>query len=349
MILVTVAVYLSFKFLLPLLLPFIIAFLVAWLIKPISEYLYHKLKLPRIAGGIISVILLVILLGYGFYYLCATLLKQGVEFLKDLPIYTNRLMYLIDQWCSSCEALFGLEEGSMVIALNDTMNEGLASLRNSIMPYLTNNTFSIIIAVVTGFGILIIMIIATILIIKEIPEINEKYGKKQVYQDIQHVIDELIAAGSAYFRSQLVIMVVVAFYCVVGLTFMENEYALLIGVLIAIMDALPILGSGMILVPWAIIMLFSGDILSAAILITVYLLSQITREILEPKIIGHHIGIKPLYTLIAMYIGLKLFSIVGFILGPLGLILIINIVKIINTKSNKTSPIVLANGSEKKL
>jgi predicted PurR-regulated permease PerM len=81
----------------------------------------------------------------------------------------------------------------------------------------------------------------------------------------------------------------------------------------------------MILIPWTIIMLINGNIFAAAVLITVYLLSQIIREVAEPKLIGNKIGIRPLYTLISMFIGLKLFGAAGFILGPIGLIIIIAI------------------------
>src|SRR5690606_32935330 len=112
----------------------------------------------------------------------------------------------------------------------------------------------------------------------------------------------------------------------------RKEYSLVLGIFKAILDALPIIGSGMILIPWSIIMLINGNIFAAAILITVYLLCQIIREIVEPKLIGNRIGIRPLYTLMSMYVGLKLFGIAGFILGPVGLIIIIAIIKSLNEK-----------------
>jgi len=88
----------------------------------------------------------------------------------------------------------------------------------------------------------------------------------------------------------------------------------------------------MILIPWSIITLINGNIYAAAVLITTYLICQIIREVLEPKLIGSRIGIKPLYTLISMYIGLKLFGVAGFILGPIGLIIIITVIRMQNEK-----------------
>ena len=81
-------------------------------------------------------------------------------------------------------------------------------------------------------------------------------------------------------------------------------------------------------------MLINGNLFAAAVLITVYLLCQIIREVTEPKLIGDKIGIKPLYTLISMYIGLRLFGIAGFILGPIGLITITAILKGVNDREN---------------
>ena len=85
----------------------------------------------------------------------------------------------------------------------------------------------------------------------------------------------------AYFRSQLLIMAMVAIICVIGLVLIKNQYALLLGLGIALLDALPVIGSGMILIPWSIMMLFDGNIYAAAILITTYLICQIIREVLN--------------------------------------------------------------------
>jgi len=178
--------------------------------------------------------------------------------------------------------------------------------------------------------------VAAILIVKDLPGFHERYEKNDIYKDFHEVASKLSEAGIAYLRSQLIIMAIVAVICVLGLTLMKNEYALLVGVGIAVMDALPVLGSGIVFIPWAIIMLISGKIYAAAFLITTYLICQIIREVLEPKLIGNRIGIKPIFTLISMYIGIKLFSIAGFFLGPVGLVIIVTIYKVLAKKNKNT-------------
>lgn len=117
-------------------------------------------------------------------------------------------------------------------------------------------------------------------------------------------------------------MLLVGVICTVGFLFVKREYALLLGIGVAILDAFPVLGSGLVLVPWAVICLIRGNYLQVAVLVIMYLLCVLVREGLEPKLLGNGIGISPLYTLMAVYVGVELFGILGVILGPFGLVII---------------------------
>ena len=123
-------------------------------------------------------------------------------------------------------------------------------------------------------------------------------------------------------KTQLIIMVSVATICTVGFLFVKREYALLLGIGVAVLDAFPVLGSGLVLVPWAVICLLKGSYVQVAVLVVMYLLCVLVREGLEPKLLGNRIGIPPLYTLMAVYVGVELFGLLGVILGPFGLVII---------------------------
>lgn len=99
-------------------------------------------------------------------------------------------------------------------------------------------------------------------------------------------------------------------------------YPLLIALGIAFADALPILGSGTVMIPWAIISAVQGDLKLAIALIVLYVIISIVRQILEPKMVSKHIGIHPIFTLIAMYTGYKAIGLFGMLLGPIVLIII---------------------------
>ena len=128
--------------------------------------------------------------------------------------------------------------------------------------------------------------------------------------------------GTAYLKTQCILMLLVGLVCTVGFLFVKREYALLLGIGVAVFDAFPVLGSGLVLVPWAVVCLLQGEYASMAILIVMYLLCLVIREGLEPKLLGNRIGIPPLYTLMAVYVGVELFGLWGVILGPFGLVII---------------------------
>ena len=100
------------------------------------------------------------------------------------------------------------------------------------------------------------------------------------------------------------------------------EYPILMAVLIGLVDALPIVGSGTIIMPWAIISAFNGNIKLAVALVILYLIVIVIRQIIEPKIISNHIGIHPIFTLIAMYTGFKVIGTIGIFIGPIILIIL---------------------------
>ena len=336
---ITLGVYFSFRIILPLVWPFIFAYLLAWIIRPAAELLYKKAKVPRIIGGSMALTILVFLIGTGLFYIGNLLIKQAVNFARSMPVYLSILAGKLDNICSNCDEIFGLVAGSARVVMDENILKMVDRVKTDVIPNMTARTFSFTVKIIAFIGVLMIILISAVLIIKEIPELKKKYENSNIYTDINRITARLADAGIAYLRAQLLIMFLVAVCCVIGLVILRNPYALLIGIVVAILDALPLIGSGMILIPWSIIMLINGNIFAAAVLITVYLLCQIIREGAEPKLIGNRIGIKPLYTLISMYIGLKLFGIAGFILGPVGLIIIIAIIKGINDKEDSNTNI----------
>ena len=123
-----------------------------------------------------------------------------------------------------------------------------------------------------------------------------------------------------YFLAQFRIMFVVAAILIVGFLILGIRYAFLFGVLVAILDFLPLFGTGTILIPWAGFKLLSADYALAAGLSLLYVLTQITRQIIQPKIVGDSMGLPPLWTLVFLYLGFKIHGISGMILAvPIGI------------------------------
>jgi sporulation integral membrane protein YtvI len=319
---------------LPLIFPFLVAYFIAWIIRPVTEMLYRKLKIPRVIGGSAALLLLIAVFGTAICMLINILVREAFEFVKNLPVYLNEIADKLDSICRRCDKFMGYDCGTVRAIVDDNLTHSIDKVKTNLMPMLTEHTIAITIWIVAFTGILLIIFVAAVLIVKDLPAFHEKAEKSTIYKDVHRVTQKLSEAGLAYLRCQLIIMVITAGICILGLTLIKNDYAVLIGLGIAIMDALPILGSGIILVPWCIIVLINGKIYAAAILITTFLLAQIVREILEPKLIGNKIGIRPIFTLISMYVGVKLFSIAGFFLGPIGLVIIMTIFKVVSEKAD---------------
>ena len=103
------------------------------------------------------------------------------------------------------------------------------------------------------------------------------------------------------------------------------KYPLLAAIGIAFVDALPILGSGTVIIPWAVISACNGEITLAISLIVLLVIIMVTRQMIEPKIVSSHIGIHPIFTIISMYTGFKFIGVIGMFLGPIVLIILKNI------------------------
>ena len=124
-----------------------------------------------------------------------------------------------------------------------------------------------------------------------------------------------------YFLAQFRIMFIVALALAAGFLVLGVEHSLIFAVLIAFLDFLPMFGTGTILGPWALVKLLSGEYPFAAGLVLLYILTQVIRQIIQPKIVGDAMGLPPLMTLFLLYIGFKVRGIAGMILAvPVGLL-----------------------------
>lgn len=320
-------VYLGFQYILPLLIPFILAYFFAWCLLPIVRFLNYRFHLPRIVGGILSIGLLGIAIGWLICYLGNIFMHQLVILFQNMPIYLSIISGRIESFCNGCDKFFGCQVGSVREFMNSSMENMLFMVKTDIIPSLTSHSLNIAIGIIGIIGMIIIIIVSILLLIKDEDDYNKSFKSFAFYPEIHLVTKKISETGIAYLRAQGIMMIFISILCSVGLLLLKNKYALLIGVGIGIFDAFPVLGSGLILVPWSLISLMNKDLYSAAVLMSLYLGCQIVRQCLEPRLLGNRIGIKPVFTLMSMYVGIRLFGFPGFLLGPLGLVIITTITK----------------------
>ena len=154
------------------------------------------------------------------------------------------------------------------------------------------------------------------------------YGWKEriqesLYQpEFVRIKNLLCIVANAYLRTQGIIMILTTIVCTFGFFLLGNPYYILAGVGIGLLDALPVFGTGTVLLPWTIFCFLQGQWGRGMTVFGIYLICYFLREILEARLMGDEVGLTPLETLASIYIGLQLFGIFGFLLGPVGLLLV---------------------------
>lgn len=319
---ITLFVYICFRYFLPVFLPFLVAWLLAALLHRPVRWLKCRLHIPMTFSAAVGILLLLGAVGTGSFFLLRTLLNQLIGLVRQFPMYQLALTERYQSFCTGCDRFLRLDGGASQLFLDAQLEQVLNHIQTSILPSLTEQTLRLALGTAEAFALIVIILVVTVLLVKDLGKYRERFCASGFAPVLLPVIEQLRCSAVAYLRTQGIIMLITATLCTLGLVIINNPYALLFGLVIALLDALPILGSGIILLPWSITLFFRNDYLAGAILLTVFVLCVILREFLEPKLLGKGIGIRPLYTLAAMYLGIRIFGIAGFILGPIGLVII---------------------------
>ena len=319
---VTAGVYLLFRYALPLFAPFVAAYLLAGAVRPAVLFLKRKLHIPASVGAVVMILLLVAVLGTGLFFLGKLLVEQIVRFIENYGGYRDSAMDAAERFCSRVDGWFSFSAGTA----ENLMHTGLArigeTVNEEVLPALSKQSVAALGSFAYGAAGVIIAFVAAVLMLSDREKYAKGYRRNPFYVEARQVMGRLSVAGTAYLKTQCIIILLVGVICTVGFLFVKKEYALLLGIGVAVLDAFPVLGSGLVLVPWAVICLLRGSYLRVAVLVIMYVLCVLVREGLEPKLLGDGIGISPLYTLMAVYVGVELFGLFGVILGPFGLVIV---------------------------
>lgn len=147
---------------------------------------------------------------------------------------------------------------------------------------------------------------------------------------LRQIINDTGKGIKGYMKAQITLMCITFIIAGIGLTIIEAPYPILISAVIAILDIIPLLGAGLVMIPWSIISFIIGNKDMGANLAIIYVILVILRQFIEPKIVGKEIGVRPLYTFIATILGTMILGPIGIILGPIIAVVINSIIKMKN-------------------
>ena len=306
--------------------PFVIGWLIAAIAAPLVNLLEQKLKIVRKLGS--ALIIIAVLAGIVFL-LASTLRKEVQTLIWDMPSMYEDLEAGFQE---IGEGMQGLHK-----RLPKGIGEALSGLLSNLDKQAGNIVGNISTPTVTAAGkfakkipsvlvaIIVTFISAYFFIADrdEVLHLAKRITPEPIVTRMTMVSDNLKYAVGGYFKAQFKIMAVVFLLLSAGFLIMGLNFTFLLAILIAFLDFLPFFGTGTALLPWAVYKFLVGNYKMAAGLLALYGVTQLVRQLIQPKLVGDSIGMNPLLTLVFLYVGYKTGGIFGMIFAvPAGLIVI---------------------------
>ncbi len=335
LVVVTVAVLLFFRYLLPFLAPFFIAFLFVLLFYPFIKKVHNKVKLPEgILAGILMG-LLALLLGLALWFV----LCKGMDLLGDFRENSEYLGNCCKEALRKCCTLVGdkmnLNPAELQTRILKSADSLMVSIKETVAPKALNVSYSYAGEIFEGVFFVVITVIAIILLVKDYDTIKEKLNGYGFFVKARELCRKILVLLKVYVRAQLIIIACVSGVAVTGFFACGVKQWFFWGILTGILDMLPFVGSGIVILPTAILAFLQGKIWQGVTCLLIYAICVFLREILEPKLIGDKLNVFPIVVLLSVFFGIRFFSIGGIVLGPVSFFLIREIYEEIKTNHDK--------------
>jgi sporulation integral membrane protein YtvI len=324
---ITLAVYFTLKYLLPYVIPFLIAYVLVHLLNPVTEKIRKKLPWKKEIIVSILMILLLSLCSVLFYVLYCQLVGQVRRIAMNFDTYYSGFCGWIDSCCYLAERNFGIEVEEVRSFVYSSLDQATEQIRVYMIPGVFNYSVRYLKKLVDAGIFLLMLFVAVILLMKDYDEMKEKLQQYQTYQHVHRILQRMWKQGGMYMKAQMIIILIVTAVCAVGLWALGNPYFLLLGIVIGLLDALPFIGTGTVLIPMAVFFLIQKRFRLAAGYLILFLMTYLLREFLEPRLIGEKLGIYPFVMVVVVYAGLYLYGTAGVLLGPVTLLLVIEILR----------------------
>lgn len=318
---VTGAVYIFLRYLTPLIAPALLAMLFVTIFGPMLKKLQAKCHVPRQVGAILLLILVGVSLLVLLWILCFWSMSSLPEWLGELEKWGTSLTEEVAEISAKLGRILKVDGGYLENTLTEWMLDMMNNLRGKTLPGMLTHSIRYAKVIFSIGGFLITFVIATLLLAKDYDQIMNALLDREEWHLFLEVVCEVVRYIATYVRSQFIIMSIIGSLCAITLFLTGVRHGVLWGVLAGLLDALPFIGTGVVLVPLTIGELFSARFGRAGLCLLLYIACIFVRELLEPKLIGKRIGVPPLVILLSLYVGIRLFGVWGIIKGPLGYVM----------------------------
>lgn len=319
-------VYVGYR-LLAFFMPFVIGWFLAYVASPLVNWLEKRVRIVKKLGSALIIILVLAGVGLLCYFLGSKLWQEIRALIENMPGLYRDLesgFYTVGE---NLEGIFemlpeGVQEGwqTMISNLDQTMGNLIGRISEPTMAAAGNfakRIPSIFIGTIVTF-------ISSYFFIAEREEViiwAKKVAPDPLVERMSMVMDNLKYAVGGYFKAQFKIMIVVCLILIVGFVILDVHFYFLLAILIALLDFLPFFGTGTALIPWGLYKLMVGDYKMVIGLVILYGVTQLVRQLIQPKLVGDSMGLKPLLTLVFLYAGYKIGGVIAMIFAvPIGMI-----------------------------
>lgn len=322
-------IYFVFKFLSLYLLPFVIGIFVSFFVQKPVKAINKKTKIAKgpltitfVICSYVLIIAIAILLIYLIYRWLSSIVTVFPSIMPDIMEFVNELNTSLTQTL----------EGFPTAITNyiNTIPEKLTDIIGSLGLALSDWALNIATSIPSYLISVIVTVVASCYIAYDYDKIilfAKRIAPLKTWIMIVEIKDTFFKTIFKMLKGYIFLMLLTFTELSIGFLLIRQENAILIGAIICVIDILPVLGTGAVIIPWAIISLFTGNIWKAIGLIAMYIVITIIRNFLEPKVIGNQVGLHPLITLLAMFSGLKLLGIIGLFGFPIALIVFNDLTK----------------------
>lgn len=320
--------FLALRFLGPVLLPFAVGLAIALSAEPMVAQLQNRCNLPRWLCAGIGVTTIYVLVSLVFFILCRLLWKELASFVSALPellgtlagpaaSLEQRLLYLAGRFPDGIGK--ALEESIAEFfrsgaGLAEKIYTWLFDFVTGLIRKLPNFSLFLLTAVLSGF-----------MLAAKLPQLRQLYAQKlpqKWKKRAETVMGRLKGTLGGWLKAQTKLMGLSALVLTAGFLILGVDYPILFGTVIALVDALPALGTGLVLIPWGMVSFLQGNSFLGTGLLLLFGAASLLRTALEPRLLGKQIGLDPLLTLLSLYAGFRFLGLLGMILFPIAAIMV---------------------------
>lgn len=301
--------------------PFVIAFIIAMLIEPIIKKIHKKTNLTRKTSAIIVLIIVFAILIGVITWGIITIVSESYNLLNKINEYTEKA-YKQFTWIMSQLNFEKINIPEQITGIIQNSTQDIIGNTSKILSNLLNTFIKWITTLPTMGVYIVITLMATYFICADklyiLDQVEHHFPRTWVKRGILH-LKEIINSLGSYIKAEFILVAVAFVEILIGLyilkwTGLNIQYPFLVALGIGFVDALPILGIGTVMIPWAIIAGINGNIKLAMGVLIIFAIVSLMRQFLEPKIVSNQIGIHPIFTLIAMYTGFKIIGVLGLLI-----------------------------------